>query len=80
VVPERRFVITGSLSFAWEFENDRNGGTRMTQRIQATGPEVEQHMMAFRQMELGAQAGMPRLAAELDRLAGDGGTGMPGGS
>lgn len=87
VVPERRFAITGftpdgagALSFAWEFEDDRSGGTRMTQRIQATGPEVEHHMTVFRQMELGAQAGMARLAAELDRLAGDGGVDVPGGS
>jgi len=43
VVPERRFAITGftpdgagALSFAWEFA-DGSGGTRMTQRIQATG-------------------------------------------
>ncbi len=68
-MPERRFAITGftpdwagALSFAWEFEDDGRGGTRMTQRIQATGPEVEHHMTVFRRMELGAQAGMARLA------------------
>jgi hypothetical protein len=87
VVPERRFAITGftpdgagALSFGWEFEDEGSDGTRMTQRIQATGPEVEHHMTVFRQMELGAQAGMGRLAAELDRLAGDGGVGLIGGS
>jgi hypothetical protein len=52
----------------------------MTQRIRATGPEVEHHMTVFREMELGAHAGMAQLAAELDRLAGDGGVSVPGGS
>lgn len=86
VVPERRFVITGltpdgagSLSFAWEFEDDK-AGTRMTQRITATGPQVEEYLEVFRQMEVGAPAGMARLAAELDRLTQDAGFQAPRGS
>lgn len=80
VVDGTRFVITGetadgsgSLSFAWEFD-DSPGGRRMTQRIRATGPDVENHMELLRQMERGARAGMDRLAEELDRLAGMGGS------
>lgn len=75
VVEGRRFVITGltpdgegSLSFGWEFE-DEGHGTRLTQRIRAIGPEVEDHMEVFRQMEANAPKGMAQLAAELDRLA-----------
>ena len=86
VVSEQRFAITGftpdgvgELSFAWEFEDDESGGTRLAQRIHATGPDAEHHTTVFRQMELGAQAGMARLAAELDRLADDGAAGVPGG-
>ena len=75
VIDGRRFVITGltpdgdgALSFAWEFE-DEGTGTRMTQRISAYGPQVEEHLEEFRQMEVNAPKGMARLAAELDRLA-----------
>ena len=75
VVEGRRFVILGwtpdgegSLSFAWNFE-DEGSGTRMTQRIRATGPQVEEHMDVFRQMEINAPKGMAQLANELDRLA-----------
>ncbi len=75
VVEGRRFVITGltpdgegSLSFDWAFEDEADG-TRLTQRITATGPEVEHHMEVFRQMEANAPKGMAQLAAELDRLA-----------
>jgi Polyketide cyclase / dehydrase and lipid transport len=75
VVDGRHFVITGltpdgagSLSFAWEFE-DEGTGTRMTHRITATGPAVEEHIETFRQMEVGARKDMARLASELDRLA-----------
>lgn len=75
VVEGRRFVITGltpdgegSLSFDWRLE-DEGHGTRMTQRISATGPKVENHMEVFRQMEANAPKGMAQLAAELDRLA-----------
>jgi Polyketide cyclase / dehydrase and lipid transport len=70
VVPELRFAIIGltpdgggALSFAWEFEDDGSGGTRMMQRIRATGPEVEHYITVFREMELGAQEawhGSPR--------------------
>jgi hypothetical protein len=52
----------------------------MTRRIRATGPEVEHHMAVFRQMEVSAPAAMARLAAELDRLAADGGFGVSGAS
>ena len=75
VIDGRRFVITGltpdgagSLSFAWAFA-DEGSGTRMTHRISASGPQVEEHREVFRQMEAGAPEGMARLAAALDRLA-----------
>jgi hypothetical protein len=75
VVDGRRFTVTGStpdragsLSFAWEFE-DEGAGTRLTQRIAAHGPDVEQHLETFREMEANAPKGMARLAVELDRLA-----------
>jgi len=58
----------GSLSFTWEFE-DEGGGTRMTYRIRATGPEVGAHLEEFRAMEVRAPEGMADLAAALDRLA-----------
>jgi hypothetical protein len=81
VVAGRRFVITGltpdgegALSFAWEFE-DEGTGTRMTQRIHAHGPQVEEHLESFRQLEAGAPQGMLRLAAELDRHAREKGQG-----
>ena len=64
----------------WEFEDDVSGGTSMTQRIHATGPDVEQYVTVFRQMERGAHAGMAQLAAELGLLVGDGGVDVPGGS
>ena len=86
VVQGRRFAITGrtpdgagALSFAWAFEDDGDG-TRLTQRISATGPQVEEHLREFRWMEIGAPAGLARLAAELDRLAGDESSSAPGGS
>lgn len=75
VAEGRRFIITGltpdgngSLSFAWHFE-DEGSGTRMTQRIRATGPEVEENMEVFRQMEVHAPDAMAHLAAQLDRVA-----------
>jgi hypothetical protein len=87
VMLRRRFAMTGftpdgagALSFAWDFEEDGGGGTLLTQRMHATGPDVEHHMTAFRQMELDAQAGMARLAAELDRLASNPEVGAAGGS
>jgi hypothetical protein len=74
VTEGRRFVITGltpngngALSFAWEFE-DEGSGTRMTQRISAYGPQVEEHLKELRQMEVNAPKALARLAAELDRL------------
>lgn len=75
VVDGKRFTITGvtadgasTLSFTWEFEDEGNG-TRMTQRIKATGPHVEEYPEEFRQMEINAPKGMAKLAAELDRLS-----------
>ena len=58
----------GSLSIEWEFEDD-DRGTRMTQRITATGPQVENHMEMFRQLEAHAPKGMAELCAKLDNLA-----------
>jgi uncharacterized protein YndB with AHSA1/START domain len=84
VVEGRRFAITGftpdgagALHFAWAFD-DEGAGTRLTQRIRASGPDVEAHLETFRQMEDGARAGMARLAADPDRLAGAGGPVPPG--
>ena len=57
----------GFLSFTWSFE-DEGKGTRMTQKIKARGPQVEQYLDVFRQMEKGAVIGMALLAEELDRL------------
>ena len=75
VIEGRRFVITGltpdgegSLSFEWEFEDDVCG-TRMTQRITATGPDVVNQMEMFRQMEAHAPKGMAELREKLDHLA-----------
>jgi hypothetical protein len=75
VVQGRRFITTGvtpdekgTLSFAWDFE-DEDSGMRMTHKISATGPQVEEYLDVFRAMEAGATAGMSRLAAELDRLS-----------
>lgn len=74
VIEGRRFVILGvtqdgrgSLSFAWDFNEDGEG-TRLTQQIRATGPDVEHQMPFFREMERHAPSAMDRLAAELDRL------------
>ena len=75
VVEGRRFGITGltpdgngSLSFAWDFE-DEGDGTRMTYRIRAYGPEVEEYIEVFRQMEVNAPKAIAQLAVDLDRLA-----------
>ena len=75
VVFGKRFVITGltadgrgSLSFDWEFD-DHGPGTRMTQRISATGPNVENNLEVFRQMEVTAPQGMAQLREILDNLA-----------
>lgn len=75
VVDGRRFIVTGftpdgagTLSFCWEFEDDRDG-TRMTHRIRARGPQVEEQMEVFHQMAVHAPEGMARLAAELNRLS-----------
>ena len=77
VIEGRRFVITGftpdgsgALSFAWDFDVG-GGGTRMTQRIRAYGPQLEEYREVFDQMAANAPGGMARLAAQLDRLAGE---------
>lgn len=74
VVEGRRFGITGytpdgsgMLTFSWNFE-DEDGGTRLTYRIAASGPDLDQHRDVFRQMEIRAPEALARLAAELDRL------------
>lgn len=59
---------TGMLRFAWKFE-DEGGGTRMTQRITASGPGIAEYLDEIRLMEENAPKAMARLAAELDRLA-----------
>jgi len=57
----------GFLSFTWSFE-DEGMGTRMTQKIKAGGPQVEEYLNEFRQMEKGAVIGMARLVEELNCL------------
>src|SRR4051812_19288073 len=75
VVAGRRFIITGvtpdekgTLSFAWDFQ-DEGSGTRMTHKISATGPQVEEYLDVFRAIEAGASVSMSRLTVELDRLS-----------
>jgi uncharacterized protein YndB with AHSA1/START domain len=75
VVKGKRFTVmsytpeeTGSLRFTWTFE-DEEGGTRMTNLIKATGPQVEEYPEEFRQMEKNIPKGMARLADKLDGLA-----------
>ena len=77
VIEGERFVITGitpygngKLSFAWDFEDEGNG-TRMTQTIEAVGPQVEEYLDVFHEIETSAPKNMLRLAAELDRVAGE---------
>ena len=79
VIEGERFIITGiiqdgngKLSFAWDFE-DEGSGTRMTQTIEATGPQVEEYLDVLHEIEASAPKNMLRLAAELDRLAGESG-------
>lgn len=75
VTEGERFVITGktpdgsgTLRFAWEFK-DEGSGTRMTQRIEASGPQVEEYEEEFRQMAVRAPESMEQLATLLDELA-----------
>jgi hypothetical protein len=75
VLDGERFIMTGytpdgagALSFAWTF-SDEGAGTRLTQRISAYGPEVDNYIGLFRQMEAHAPEAMARLAADLDRIA-----------
>ena len=56
-----------AIRFDWEFE-DEGCGTRMRQRIRATGLGVEKYMEVFRQMEAHAPKGMAQLAAKLAGL------------
>lgn len=74
VIDHERFVVTGytadrrgSLSFSWDFVDDGDG-TRMTQRITATGPDLESHRPIFDTMEKRAPEALAELAAALDRL------------
>lgn len=75
VVKGRRFVILGrtpdggALSFAWDFE-DEGSGTKMTQRIHATGALLDVYMDEMRAMEVNAPKAMAQLAIDLDALAG----------
>ena len=78
VAEEKRLTILGytpnkegTLSFTWEFKDERNG-TRMTQYIKASGPQVEQYMDVFHKMEENAPRLMNQLANELNRLAREG--------
>lgn len=75
VVDGRRFGVTGftpdrsgALSFSWRFEDEHNG-TRITYRIGAYGPEVDENADELRQMEIRAPEALAQLAAELDRLS-----------
>ena len=75
VVEGRQFIViaytpdgAGTLSFAWEFD-DHGNGTRLTQRIRAQGPQVEEHLEQLRFMEASAPHAMARLAVTLDHLA-----------
>jgi hypothetical protein len=45
----------------------------MTQTIEATGPQVEEYLDVLHEIEASAPKNMLRLAAELDRLAGESG-------
>lgn len=74
VVKGRRFGIkgftpdqTGWLTFSWEFE-DEDAGTRITYRIAAEGPHVEQHTEVWRSFEVNAPKGLAVLIAALDEL------------
>lgn len=75
VAEGQQWIITGYtpdgngiLRFAWKFE-DEGSGTRMTQRITASGTLVEQFPDEIQQMEENVPDAMAKLAAELDRLA-----------
>ena len=75
VVEERRFGITGitpdgsgTLSFSWDFE-DAEDGTRITYRIRADGPQVDDHLSVFHHMESSAPKALAQLASDLDQLA-----------
>jgi len=57
----------GFLSFTWSFESEGRGA-RMTQKIEAKGPQVGVYLDEFRKMEKAAVIGMARLVEELDRL------------
>ena len=61
--PDRR----GTLSFSWDFA-DEGDGTRITYRIQAQGPDVEQHREVWRGLEANAPKGLAALVEALDRL------------
>ncbi len=74
VIERQRAVITGytpddgKLSFAWEFE-DEDGGTRMKQRIVASGPFVKEYVDILQQMEADTPTAMRKLAETLNHRA-----------
>ena len=75
VVEGRHFGITGftpdaegTLSFSWDFE-DQGDGTRITYRIRARGPDVDQYREVFGDLEANAPKGLAALIDALDRLA-----------
>ena len=43
----------------------------MTQTIRAAGPQVEEYLDVFHEIEVSAPKNVLRLAAELDRFAGE---------
>lgn len=78
VIERKRVVITGrtpdgegSLIFDWRF-NDEGDGTRLTQRIRATGSMVEDFPEELHLMEESVPGAMARLAEELNRLSTEG--------
>lgn len=75
VVDGRHFGITGltpdgegALTFSWDFE-EQEDGTRITYRIRAHGPHVDQYQEVFRALETNAPKGLAALIDALDRLA-----------
>jgi carbon monoxide dehydrogenase subunit G len=62
--PDRR----GTLTFSWKLE-DEGPGTRIEYRIEAQGPDVDQYVEVFRQLEINAPEGLSGLVAALDDLA-----------
>ncbi len=75
VVEGKRFTITGhtpsedlKLSFSWEFDSSENG-TRLTQSIKGTGPQLDKYQEIFKGMEESTPQQMNKLVQELDSLS-----------